>query len=278
MLEFNATFCSHGFFSFSKDFSSQYQVNLRLLLVLSLRRGQEHSCKIQSSPPKSIYSQKSEALFATPTLHSQSFQQLKMAEAVVSLVLETLRDLLLEETIFLSGVQRQVKGLETQLKEMKCLLEDTDRRQYESKIIRQWIAEIRNLSYEAEDAIEMYAFESSSKRAYYGFIQAIARYSCGLNKGFALHGIGSQISEITSGIEGVTTMMEGYGLKSIIQGESSVYTDNNQRGIKQTYPFEIDDYFIGMEDDLRQLVSLMVDDKKHRVISIWGMGEQVRPP
>ena len=51
-----------------------------------------------------------------------------MAEAVVSTALETIRDLLLEEGRFLAGVADQVRELERQLKEMKCFLQDADKR------------------------------------------------------------------------------------------------------------------------------------------------------
>ncbi|KAI3469971.1 hypothetical protein Pfo_026634 [Paulownia fortunei] len=176
-----------------------------------------------------------------------ALQTLKMAEAVVSIALKTLHDLLLEETRFLSGVSGEVKGLQTQLKEVRCLLEDADRRQHESKSVLNWIAEIRDLAYRSEDAIETYAVQVSSKRTQ-GFKELLRRFSCGLNEGFSLHHMRSEISEIKSEIARVTKSMQEYGIRSIIHGESSSANPNeNQQWKRQTFPFETEECFVGKE-------------------------------
>lgn len=79
-----------------------------------------------------------------------------------------------------------MKALETQLKEMKCLLEDADRRQHESKSIANWIAEIRDLAYRSEDVIETYATEVSSKRGR-GLKKLLCRFSCIMKEFHSLH-------------------------------------------------------------------------------------------
>ncbi|KAL1555880.1 putative disease resistance protein [Salvia divinorum] len=83
-----------------------------------------------------------------------------MAEAVLSIALQTIRDLLLEEGRFLAGVADQVKELQRQLKEMKCFLEDADKRRHESRTISNWITEIRDLVYRSEHA----AYQVYSRR------------------------------------------------------------------------------------------------------------------
>ncbi|PIN05639.1 hypothetical protein CDL12_21819 [Handroanthus impetiginosus] len=191
-----------------------------------------------------------------------------MAEAVVTFALQTLQNLLLQEAKFLSGLTSHVKGLEKQLKEMQCLLEDADRRRHESKTISNWIAEIRDLAYRSEDVIETYVIQVSSNK---GCLRKLLRI---LLCNFKLRGIGSEITDIKLEIGRVyNSMHQLYGVGSIIQGEriNSVADDENQRLKRQTYPFERDDCFVGMEDDLKRLVSLVLD-KQYRVISIWGMG------
>ncbi|KAK6138521.1 hypothetical protein DH2020_027741 [Rehmannia glutinosa] len=190
-----------------------------------------------------------------------------MAEAVVSIALETLRDLLLEEARFLSGVSKEAKGLEKQLKEIQCLLQDADKTRHESKTVLNWIAEIKDLTYRSQDAIEAYAFHVSSRRGQgFYFKHLLQRFSCALNH------IASEISEIKSEITRVSKSMQEYGIRSIIQGESSIANDN-MKWKRQTFPFEIEDCFVGKEDELKRLVSLVVDqNKQNRVISIWGMG------
>lgn len=196
-----------------------------------------------------------------------------MAEAAILVALETLRNLLLDETKFLSGVSSQVKGLESQLKEMRCLLEDTNgSRQHESKSVGYWILEIRDLVYQAEDAIEMYSVLQVSSKRGRGIKQLCQRFSCVLNRCCKLYKIDLEISEIRSHIGRVYKSMQDYGLRSIIQGENSGPASENHRWKRKTYSFEITDCFVGMEEDLKRLVSLAVDDNQSQVISVWGMG------
>ncbi|XP_057780975.1 probable disease resistance protein At1g58602 [Salvia miltiorrhiza] len=195
-----------------------------------------------------------------------------MAEAVVSTALETLRDLLVEEARFLYGVGDQVREFEIQLKEMKCFLEDADRRRHESKTILNWISEIKDLVYRAEAAIERHTAYQVCSRRRRGLRQLICRYSCILEEGYSLHQLGSEISQIKSDLGRVTEAMRAYGIKNIIdRGESSAAGNNNRA--RKTFPeFVIGDCFVGMKDELKQLLHLLLEDEKHRVISVWGMG------
>ncbi|KAG6431228.1 hypothetical protein SASPL_109306 [Salvia splendens] len=196
-----------------------------------------------------------------------------MAEAAILVALETLRNLLLDETKFLSGVGSQVKGLESQIKEMQCLLEDTDRsRHHGSRSIGYWILEIRDLVHQAEDVIEMYSVMQISLKRGRGIRQFFQRFSCVSNRCCRLHKIGLEISEIRTDIGRVYKSMQEYGLRSIVQEENSGPASENQIWKRKTYSFETNDCFVGMEEDLKRLVSLTVDNNLNRVISVWGMG------
>ncbi|XP_047949531.1 putative disease resistance protein At1g50180 [Salvia hispanica] len=198
-----------------------------------------------------------------------------MAEAVVSIALQTIRDLLLEEGRFLAGVADQVRELEWQLKEMKCFLQDADKRRHESRTISNWISEIRDLVHISESAIERHAsyqYFSSRRR---GFIHFIRKYSCILEDCNPLHQLGSEISKIISNLERIRKVMQENGItKSIItnrneEGESS--GGNNMS--RKTFPnLEKGDCFVGMENELEQLVHHLEEDTKDQIISVWGMG------
>ncbi|PIN07119.1 hypothetical protein CDL12_20316 [Handroanthus impetiginosus] len=201
-----------------------------------------------------------------------------MAEGVVSVTLQILGDLLLQEAKFLCDVGSEVKELQAQLKELKCLLEDADTKQHKNKrgklqfCVRNWITEIKDLARKAEDIIETYAVQVSYSREM-GFKHLLKTFSCVcLNGGFLLHNIGSEILRIKAEIARVKQSMQQYGIKSIIEGESST-EDQNQRWKRQTYAnFEMEDCFVGKEDELKQLVNLILDNKRDRVITVWGMG------
>ncbi|KAL1555912.1 putative disease resistance protein [Salvia divinorum] len=197
-----------------------------------------------------------------------------MAEAAVSIALETIRDLLLEEGRFLVGVGDQVKELQSQLKEMKCFLQDADKRRHESSTIFNWISKIRELVNRSESAIERHAaYQIYSRRR--GLRQFVRKYSCILKDCNSLHQLGSEISQITSNLERISKAMQESGIKrSIIinpNGEGESSAGNNMS--RKTFPyFEMGDCFVGMEDELKQLVHHLGKETEDRIISVWGMG------
>lgn len=191
-----------------------------------------------------------------------------MAEAV-ALPLKTISDLVLEKGKCLFCVGSKVKALQTQLQEMKCLLKDADTTQHKSESVRNWIAMIRDLAFQAEDVITTYAIQSSSN----GRLLAYTRV---LTQSYSRYQLTSEISKITSELERITKGMRDYGLRSIMtdgdEAETSTARDQQDWG-RITFPnFQMGDCFVGMENELQELVSRIAEDKQHRVVSVWGMG------
>ncbi|KAG6384566.1 hypothetical protein SASPL_155614 [Salvia splendens] len=230
--------------------------------------------KIQNYHQGLVFTQRNYPLLTIYDSILQPLGIVVMAEAVVSIALQTIRDLLSEEGRFLSGVGNQVKELERQLKEMKCFLEDADKRRHESRTITNWISQIRDLVYRSESAIERHAaYKVSSRRR--GLRQFVRKYSCILEDCNSLHQLGSEISEITSSLERISKGMQENGIKrSIIMnpnGEGESSGGNNMS--RKTFPYlEMGDCFVGMEDEVEQLVQLLRQETEDRIISVWGMG------
>nr|XP_027118185.1 putative disease resistance protein At1g50180 [Coffea arabica] len=201
-----------------------------------------------------------------------------MGSEAVSFALGTVKDLLAEEARFLSGVADQVKEVEVELIRMQCFLKDADKKQLNDSTVRNYVREIRRLAYRTEDVLEKFAVEIESRRRGHGFRKAFRRFACLISEGISLHRVGSEIASIKSGINSLTTNLETYGviaLSSTEDGQSSnARLDQNQQRLRQTYPHHVEEYFVGMEDDIRQLVSLITDEglRSHRVISVHGMG------
>ncbi|XP_057781228.1 probable disease resistance protein At1g58602 [Salvia miltiorrhiza] len=200
-----------------------------------------------------------------------------MAEAAVSSALQTLGVYLLEEARLLYGVKNKMRELETQLKEMKCFLEDADRRRHESKTIFNWILEIKDLAYRAQDAIERHeAYQVMSSRERRGLILQVLLCNCisVLQEWYSIHLLGSEISTIKSRLERINKEMVDNGIKkSIINNTGGGESSSANNRARMTFPeFEVGDCFVGMKDELQQLGNLLRQDNKERVISVWGMG------
>nr|XP_027116421.1 putative disease resistance protein At1g50180 isoform X2 [Coffea arabica]XP_027116422.1 putative disease resistance protein At1g50180 isoform X2 [Coffea arabica] len=201
-----------------------------------------------------------------------------MASEAVTLALGTVTDLLAEEARFLFGVADQVKELEVELIGMQRLLKDADKKQLNDSTVRNYVRKIRRLAYRTEDVLEEFAVEIESRRRGHGFRKAFRRFAGLVSEGTALHRVGSEIASIIAGINSITKNLQTYGviaLSSTEDGQSSnARLDQNQQRLRQTYPHQVEEYFVGMEDDIRQLVSLITDERirSHRVISVYGMG------
>ncbi|KAH6812731.1 hypothetical protein C2S51_021749 [Perilla frutescens var. frutescens] len=189
-----------------------------------------------------------------------------MAEAVVSIALQTIGDPLLEvgKLLFVGGI---VKALQTQLKEIKCFLQDADRKQHESKMVSNWISQIRDLAYRSEDVVLEFSVLMSSSSD--GLGRRLVHIATTLVP--RCYQLGSEMLHIKWELERITKAMEGYGINNIIDG--AAVSSPNQIPARKSFPnFVIGDCFVGKEEELKRLVSLVVDDKVHPVISVWGMG------
>ncbi|KAL3507513.1 hypothetical protein ACH5RR_032895 [Cinchona calisaya] len=201
-----------------------------------------------------------------------------MAGAIVSLVLQTLGNMLKEEAMFLSGVTDQVEEVCVELKRMLCFLKDADNRNCKDETIRNWLREIRSLAYRIEDLVETFAIEVESRRSsgHRGIKKVLKRVSGAFSEIRSLHNIGVEIGKVKSDIISITTSLQRYDVRAISEGESSRAANEDrqyQQWQRQTYAHEVEECFVGMEQDIAKLVSLVIDnDDRHRVISVWGMG------
>ncbi|XP_073138826.1 putative disease resistance protein At1g50180 [Henckelia pumila] len=191
-------------------------------------------------------------------------------EAVVSVALETLGNLLIQEAAFLRGVSDQVEGLRVEFGRMQSLLKDADRKQHDNETIRNWIQETRYLAYRAEDVLEEYVVKFGSGNGK-GFINNILnRFVCFVSEIGTLNELGSEIERIKSSITILAGHMNECGIWALITRDHEEETNSDENRLRH-----VDlEHFVGMNDDIKKLVSLLVSDKERcpRVICVWGMG------
>ncbi|XVE50710.1 hypothetical protein DITRI_Ditri01bG0185100 [Diplodiscus trichospermus] len=195
-----------------------------------------------------------------------------MAWSAVSSAIIRIGDLLTDEALYLWGVEDQVDRLQRELKWMQSFLQDADSRQGESERLRLWVAEVKDLAYDAEDVVESFALKIGSKRKR-GFSTAIQRSACILKEGRLLHKTRSEIEKIITRITDLTRQLQTYGVKELRDGEvsSSSYTRSE---LRRSYPHIIEDNIVGLKGEIKTLVSVLVNDESPNfgVASICGMG------
>ncbi|ONI22298.1 hypothetical protein PRUPE_2G119900 [Prunus persica] len=190
-----------------------------------------------------------------------------MAEAVVSFVLELLKDCVIPELKFLGGVSDQVKLAQTQLQLMQCFLKDADSRQGESEAIRIWVANIRDVAYDLDDAIETFVLKVASKRN----ASLLKRFTGIFIKRVHLHQIGSDIVKITTRISQLNSSLQSYNLHQTRESRGDTFFQR-QKERRIAYPHIIEPHVVGLTGGTEILATHLIKKNGPRVVSIWGMG------
>nr|KJB45741.1 hypothetical protein B456_007G324700 [Gossypium raimondii] len=179
---------------------------------------------------------------------------------------------LTQEVTSLWGVDEQVERLASELRWMQSFLKVADARKVDHEVIRTSVVEIRELAYDAEDVIEMFALKVASKRKG-GFSNCIKRSACFLKEGYLLHQIKSEIEKITARIEVLTRQLKTYDVSKLgVDGEGPS-SSTERREARRPFPHVMDDNVVGLDKDIEKLVSVLVDEGSEcKVLSICGMG------
>ncbi|KAK7854824.1 putative disease resistance protein [Quercus suber] len=159
-----------------------------------------------------------------------------MAVSVVSGVVTRLSNLLLQEAIYLIDVSDKAHELQTELIRMQFFLKDADARQNESAFIKNSVAEMKDLAYDAEDVIATYALTVASRKGR-GIQKVLKRCACILDEGITVHQIGSKIDAIKKKISNLKQSFQEYGIirESTMQAGGPSSLNEREREQRQTF-------------------------------------------
>ncbi|KAG4213527.1 hypothetical protein ERO13_A01G062701v2 [Gossypium hirsutum] len=191
--------------------------------------------------------------------------------SAISSVVQTVGRLLTQEVTSLMGVKDQVEDLQKELEWIQSFLKEADARKVDDEVVRTSINEIRELAYDAEDVIETFALKVAPRRKG-GFSNVTKRFACILNEGGLLCQTKCEIQKITARITQLTRRLQTYDVKQPRDGAGSS-SSNQRRELRRPYPHIVDDNVVGLHDDIKKLVSILVDEESDcKVVSICGMG------
>ncbi|KAG8651375.1 hypothetical protein MANES_07G121100v8 [Manihot esculenta] len=196
-----------------------------------------------------------------------------MVEAFVSSAIERIVDVLVREASLLYGVRDEVQQLQTELNRIRCFLQDADSKQDQDERVRNWVAEIRDIAYEADDVIDSFLLhraQTGSRRRVCGLIK---RTTSIFSEVPDLHEIGTQIKSIQAKIVSVSASMQNYGIKLDAEGEGLRSKSEMQRRLRRSYPHDQEDDVISLGVTIRNVKSqLLMEEEQRRVVSLVGMG------
>ncbi|XP_013644168.2 probable disease resistance RPP8-like protein 2 [Brassica napus] len=194
-----------------------------------------------------------------------------LAEGVVAFGVEKLWDLLSRESERLQGVHEHVADLERQMRKLQSLLKDADAKKHENEVVRNFLEDVKDIVYDAEDIIESFVLKESSGGEK-GIKRRLKRLSCFLvnrrNVSIGIEGITKRLSEVVA-------EMQNFGIKEIMSDGRSLSLKERQRvqrEIRQTFPKSSEKGLVGVEESVEELVGHLVKKDNIQVVSISGMG------
>lgn len=203
----------------------------------------------------------------------------EMAQPVVSVVVRKLGDFLVQQAEFLYGVRDQVEWIKGELRAMQCFLEDADhKRKGNDERVKNWVRDVRDVAYEAEDILETFVLKIERRRRRRGVKGLVKRYVLIFGELIACYCIGLDMSDVKKKILGISERRARYGIANIGEngGAGRSHVDKSLQARRRISPYDDDLDVVGFEDDKKAIIEQLFDPKNARrcVISIVGMGGQ----
>ncbi|RWR75241.1 putative disease resistance protein [Cinnamomum micranthum f. kanehirae] len=192
-------------------------------------------------------------------------------EAVVSFVVERLGNLLIEEAQLLLGVHDEVRLIERELRRMQCLLKDADAKQKGDERVRNWVAEIRDLSYDADDIIDTFIISRTASKTARRRRGALIGRLLQISELKTRYKVGKEIRQIKLKIAEISNCLVNYGIKDI--NDQAGGQDARLGGRRRLNAMFEEKDVVGFEEDMTKLKEMLIKGESRRsVISLVGMG------
>ena len=200
-----------------------------------------------------------------------------MAESAVSLVIQNLIPLLVQEAKLLKGVHVEVTSIRREMEMIQSFLKDADIRAEKNEknnVVKTWVKQVREEAYHMEDVIDKYllfAKQPHRRRQCLYFFSKIFHITINLK---ARHVIASEIQGINKILEDIRRSGERYGFNAIEQGSSSndVVTDTwNDPRVASLFIEEAE--VVGIESYRDELINWLIEGPSNcKVFSVVGIG------
>ncbi|KAL5981716.1 hypothetical protein ACLOJK_015779 [Asimina triloba] len=193
-----------------------------------------------------------------------------IAEAAVSSLVNTLGDQLSQEenSLSLLGVRDKVEWVETQFRWIQAFLKDAEAKSDKDERVKNWMKEVRNVTYVAEDIIDTFLVEIAPSVQ-----QGVSGTFVRIN---ARHKLVSEIERMKDKIRSISESRVAYGIEDIRREEGTSTASQSCRDRRLLSPFVEEPDFVGFQADQEKLMEQLMQGKQQRcsVTSIVGMGGQ----
>lgn len=199
-----------------------------------------------------------------------------MAESAVKAVVGNVSNLAVQETTLLCGVTLDVECLKNELERLKWYLKSADAKwRSGDDRVATWVSQIRAVSYEAENVIEVADYMGKRNRLKKGFLGAISRYARLPGDLITLHKVGVEIKRVRRKLDEIFQSAERlkFNLDTSVVDKVQVDGESQEEYGLMYANIEDDFLMVGFEDEYQEIVDKLVDTEKNlSVVSIVAMG------
>ncbi|XP_002528440.2 putative disease resistance protein At1g50180 [Ricinus communis] len=192
-----------------------------------------------------------------------------MAEAIVSSAVDRISHLLIQEADLLLGVSNEVKLLRAELTRMQGFLQDADRKQEQDECVRNWVTEIRDAAYDAEDIINTFIIRVARREGGYFLEKLVPILSSRLYQ----YKISKLIKSIHGKIVDISSSMRSYGIYFNGEGDGSSTSTAKMNGQLRRSYLRVEEELVSLKSCRKDVMDrLMIEEERFRVVSIVGFG------
>ncbi|XP_042513639.1 probable disease resistance RPP8-like protein 2 [Macadamia integrifolia] len=190
-----------------------------------------------------------------------------MATGVLTLV-QKLGSLVTDEVNYLLEVKPEVESLHNELMLMTAYLKDADAMHNKCERVKEWVRQLRELAFQAEDAIDVFVYQVMQKRRD-GFVWKFTKYPKLL---IDAHNLRRKIEDIKVKIQKLSDLKPTLEIHPFEEGNSSAQAHQLGTSGDKNFPY-ID--VVGLQSEAEELANLLMQEAplgRFSVVSITGMG------
>ncbi|CAL5373745.1 unnamed protein product [Camellia sinensis] len=209
-------------------------------------------------------------------------KQVTMAAPFLPFVLKNLNSLIQNEVGLLCGVNTEMTKLSSTLSTIQAVLEDAEQKQLQDKAIQNWLKELNDAAYEADDILDECATEAlrcELKGQGYGSLKKVSTslLTCyPVQNVLFRHKIGNRIKEITQKLDAIAANRSKFHLTEGVVVVTRVEYDVS----RETSSIITEPQLYGRDEDKEKIVKFLVEDvcdiedvSVYPILGLGGLGK-----
>ncbi|KAL6908141.1 hypothetical protein ACP4OV_002311 [Aristida adscensionis] len=192
--------------------------------------------------------------------------------------IQKLQEIITDEAVQILGVKQDLRELQRTMTQIQCFLKDADRRRIEDFAVSNWLGEVRDAMYDADDVIDLARFKGENLLGEHPSMSSSSRKlnACNVFQFFSCFPTICTRHEIAARIRSVNKRIQkAEELGKTFRFETEVVGSTSGSNMRETSPL-VEPNLVGKEiiHATKRLVGLVLEhtEKKAYKIAIVGIG------